>query len=202
MIGAIKEGRPVDQMHMAVIGEFDLAPLGARCTVANMFDLRVLSAVPTLTTFAIVTSLLATPSLAGPKVDPNCDQTYEGRATCAPLIACMGETGIYFTGRAIGWNSGTFAGETNAGFACFGEWTFKGLLGLGEAVIECDNGLTGVIYFTAQDAETGTAIGIGRLSNDTKVQMWSGHNIRQFLKNESGEVEPRLMCADVEVPVG
>ena len=198
----MEKARSVDQIQMAASGAFDLAPVGALCTVANMFDLRVLSAVPTLTTFAIITSLFAAPALAGPKVDPNCDQTNEGRATCAPLIACMGETGIYFTGRAIGWNSGTFAGETNAGFACFGEWTFKGFLGLGEAMIECDNGLTGVIYFTSQDAATGTAIGIGRLSNDATVQMWSGHNIRQFLKNESGDVEPRLMCADVEVPVG
>lgn len=187
---------------MAARTAIDLAPVGALCTVAIMFDLRLFSVVRSLPLVVTVVALLAAPALAGPKVDPNCDQTYEGRATCAPLIACMGETGIYFTGRAIGWNSGTFAGETNAGFACFGEWTFKGFLGLGEAVIECDNGLTGVIYFTAQDAETGTAIGIGRLSNDTKVQMWSGHNIRQFLKNESGEVEPRLMCADVEVPVG
>jgi hypothetical protein len=198
----MEKARSVDLKQMAASGAFDLAPVGALCTVAPMFDLRLFSALRPLNAAAIVSALLAAPALAGPKVDPSCDQSYEGRATCAPLIACMGETGIYFTGRAIGWNSGTFAGETNAGFACFGEWTFKGFLGLGEAVIECDNGLTGVIYFTSQDAETGTAIGIGRLSNNATVQMWSGHNIRQFLKNESGEVEPRLMCADVEVPVG
>jgi hypothetical protein len=182
---------------MAALAEFGLAHIAPPHNVIVMFDLRILSVIPPLTAIVVMAEIAS----ASPAIDQSCDQTYQGRDTCSPIVACLGEAGIYFTGRAIGWNTGTFAGETNAGFTCFGQWQLKGFLGLGEATIECDNDLTGAIYFTYQDPETGTAIGIGRLSNGGTVQMWSGHNIRQFLKNESGEVNPRLMCAEVEVPI-
>ncbi|WP_406646321.1 hypothetical protein QEZ52_19490 [Aliisedimentitalea scapharcae] len=162
-----------------------------------MFDLRILSAIPPLTAIA----LMASPALSAPKVDLDCDQTFDGAELCSPLVACLGQTGIYFTGRAMGWNSGVFAGDTNAGFTCFGQWRLNGFLGLGEATIECDNALTGIVYFTSHDPETGTASGLGRLSNGETIHMWSGHNIRQFLRNESEEVNPRLLCNDVEVPI-
>lgn len=138
---------------------------------------------------------------ASPKVDPTCQIRYGKADSCAPLVACVGTSGIYFAGRALGWNTGTFAGRTNAGFNCSGQWKHRNAIGLGQAVFECDNGLTGIGYFTSLDGPTGTAIGRGMLSDGRPFRMWSGHQIRQFLINESGDVNARLMCADVPVPI-
>ena len=145
--------------------------------------------------------LLPLTATAGPKVDLTCDLIPGSLSSCSPLIACIPEAGIYFTGRALGWGDGTFAGETNAGFGCTGSWMTRNFLGLGQAVFECDNDLTGAAYFTYQDNATGTVTGSGAMSNGLSVQVWSGHNVRQFLINEQGDVDAQLICGDLPVPI-
>jgi hypothetical protein len=68
-------------------------------------------------------------------------------------------------------------------------------------VIECDKGLTGIAIFTYHDSQTGTATGLGLMSDGRTVRMCSGRNIRQFPINESGDVSARLMYGDVPVPI-
>lgn len=162
-----------------------------------MFALRILSSILPLIAIAV----MAEPGLAGPKVDLSCVHRPDSQENCTPLVACFGTSGLYFTGRAIGWNDGTFAGDTNAGFACIGQWMARNALGLGQAVFECDNGRHGVVYFTYRDNQTGTATGGGFLDDARAVRMWSGHNIHQFIINDSGDINARLMCGDTEVPI-
>ncbi|MGR3761005.1 hypothetical protein ACUXV3_12865 [Roseobacteraceae bacterium NS-SX3] len=147
-----------------------------------------------------LTALAPAAADAGPDLAFDCVHKPYDRSNCSPLVACLGGTGIYFTGRAVGWNEGTFAGATSANYVCTGRWQTNGFLGLGEAVFECSNGTTGMAYFTSRDPATGTASGLGRLSNGLTVQMWSGKNVQQFLLNKFGEVDQTKLCRDLNAP--
>lgn len=162
-----------------------------------MIGFRILSVIPTLTAIAVVTQAGA----AGLKLPEDCTLRPNDPASCAPLVACLGGTGIYFTGRAIGWNTGTHAWRSSAGFSCYGEWSVTGSLGLGEATIECDNGLTGAAYFFSRDPQTGTGIGLGRLSSGQEFHLWTGHNVKQFLLNQYGDLNPAKLCSGLSKPV-
>ncbi len=152
-----------------------------------------------LTAAAIV--LVPVVTVSGPKVDPDCHMRFGHPDSCSPLVACLGGTGIYFTGRAIGWDTGTFAGDTNGGFSCVGQWQARTALGVGRAAFNCDNGRHGIAFFTSQDNATGTASGFGALDDGSPLRVWSGHNIRQFLINKTGDVDTRLKCGDMDIPV-
>ncbi|MCV3270121.1 hypothetical protein [Roseobacter sinensis] len=156
-----------------------------------------------LSRIAPVAAIALCPALAsaGPKVDMSCQDDIGTPENCVPLIACIGGEGNYFTGRAMGWNEGTFAGDTQAGPSCSGAWTSQNSLGLGQAVFECDNGTSGVAFFTYQDSLTGTATGQGLMSDGSRLRVWSGRNIRQFIANKSGDVDAALTCGEVVVPI-
>lgn len=161
-----------------------------------MFSLHVLSAIAPATAITLV----ATSVLAGPKLPSDCVGTRNSTSNCAPILACLGDSGIYFTGRAIGWGSGTHAGRTSADFGCHGEWTANGSFGFGEATLECDNGLTGRAFFTYQHPETGTASGLGMLSNGESFHVWSGTNVDQFLVNKYGDIDTSALCQSFAKP--
>ncbi len=121
-------------------------------------------------------------------------------SNCVPILACLGGSGVYFTGRAIGWGHGTHAGWTSADTSCHGEWRAKGSLGFGEATLVCDNGLSGKAFFTYQHSETGTASGLGQLSNGETFHVWSGTNVDQFLINRYGDVDAAALCQNFSKP--
>jgi hypothetical protein len=77
----------------------------------------------------------------------------------------------------------------------------RNALGLGQATFSCDDGTTGTAFFTYQDSLTGTATGHGLTDRLGWVRVWSGHNIRQFVMNETGVVDPLLMCGDLAIPI-
>lgn len=151
---------------------------------------------------AAAISLLPIVSHAQPKVDQECIRAEGQPANCTPLVACIPESGIFLTGRAFGWHQGSLAGETNAGFACFGQWTADGPFGAGRVDLQCENGQTGIVLFTYQDGPTGATTGFGKMSNGHRIQGWSGQNIQQFLINESGDVDAQLLCGGFVVPIG
>jgi hypothetical protein len=122
-------------------------------------------------------------------------------SACSPVVACFEATGVYFIGRAIGWNRGTLAGTTSAGATCTGDWTSQNMLGVGQATFACDDGSSGVAFFTYQDSLTGAATGHGLSDTLGRLRIWSGRNIRQFLIAETGEIDPQLMCGDVPIPI-
>ena len=146
--------------------------------------------------------------LAGPAaaqtVDLGCaitDKTEARADACAAFVGCFTGSGTYFTGRAIGWNSGTLAAETSEGVFCTGTWQNTGGLKPPTASFECDNGESGLVVYTHQDPRTGTATGSGVTDRFRRVEIWSGNNIRQFLADETGEIDPKLMCGDAEIPI-
>ncbi|MES0825680.1 hypothetical protein [Ruegeria sp. SCP11] len=161
-----------------------------------MLSLHVLSAIAPATAIALVVTV----AQAGPKLPADCLENRGSSSNCAPILACLGSSGVYFTGRAVGWGQGTHAGRTSADFSCHGEWRAQGSLGFGEATLECDNGLTGNAFFTYQHAETGTASGIGLLSNGEAFQVWSGANVDQFLINRYGDVDAGALCQSFAKP--
>jgi hypothetical protein len=154
-----------------------------------------------LTTLAC--ALIAS-AAAAQEMDPSCEiGTAEigDRDACSPVVACFESYGVHFTGRAIGWNEGTLAGKTSAGAVCTGNWMSRNALGLGQAIFACDDGTTGTAFFTYQDSLTGTATGHGLTDRLGRIRVWSGHNIRQFVINDTGTVDPLLMCGDLAIPI-
>ncbi len=53
---------------------------------------------------------------------PDCDPAPGSAESCAPVLACMPGEGVWFVGRAVGWDRGTLSGVTNTGVKCTGEW--------------------------------------------------------------------------------
>lgn len=172
---------------------------------------------------AIVIALVSAPALAGigtprlpqsnPKTAPlgpndfawpapfdDCVERPGNRASCAPIVACVGEN-LWFSGRATGWNSGTLVGFLSDGSTCSGNWMSKNFFGLGQADVTCSNGLSARVFFTYQDGVTGTTTGTGLTTDMRRIRAWSGHNIRQFLRNDTGQIEPHLMCGNAEIPI-
>ncbi|MFN3935978.1 MAG: hypothetical protein ACK4KW_00230 [Gemmobacter sp.] len=145
---------------------------------------------------ALATLILATPAAAGA-----CGGIEGSSDYCTPVVACIEDTGVHFTGRAVGWGSGTLAGQLSSGAICSGTWVSRNRLGLGQADLDCDDGQSGTVIFTYQDGATGTATGRGLTKGGQAVRGWSGRNIRAFLRAETGEVDPRLMCGEVEIPL-
>lgn len=149
----------------------------------------------------VAITFTAMPAVSQPVVDMGCKTTVGSPSSCSPLVACIGTSNTYFTGRAVGWNTGTLTGTTNAGFSCKGAWVARNAVGLGQAKIECGNGLKGVAYFTYIDGDTGTVIGHGTTSDGQSIRLWSGQKIQQFLATKTGDVNARLMCGSVEIPL-
>ncbi|WP_299966446.1 hypothetical protein [uncultured Roseobacter sp.] len=146
-------------------------------------------------------ALCAGPGWATPKVDMDCAAEPGSPSSCVPMVGCIGNDGDYFTGRALGWNEGTLDGQTRAGVICVGGWEISALTGEGHAAFECDDGTAGVATMQYQDMQTGTATGRGYTADGKLLEIWSGHNIRQFLMDREGSVDGKLTCGDQVIPV-
>lgn len=133
-------------------------------------------------------------------VDAGCENIVGAQQNCVRVLACIGETGLYFDGVARGWDAGSLMGRTSAGTLCFGKWSAGGLLGSGTAEMRCMDGLTVNLIFYTQDNSTGTVIGRGMDSENRVVRAWSGNNVLQFLTGPNGR--PRMECGTTEVLIG
>ena len=120
---------------------------------------------------------------------------------CNRVVACVGDQGRWFNGRAFGRGEGTFAGTINDGVTCDGTWMSRNWLGLGQADVTCSDGMSGRVYYTYQDPYTGTAIGKGRTTDGTVLQMWSGLNVLAYLRGDSGEPVANLPCPNGDIPM-
>lgn len=148
---------------------------------------------------AIATLILLHPAAAQSLGD--CITRPGASDSCTPLIGCVEAYGLYFVGRAVGFDDGTLAGELSNGATCTGEWTSRNFLGVGQADFTCDDGQWGRAYFTYLHGPTGTATGRGMTAQGSQVRVWSGHEIRAFLRAETGELDPKLFCAEAEIPL-
>ncbi len=123
------------------------------------------------------------------------------KSSCAPIIGCIPATGVFFSGRALGWNKGILAGTTSDGAVCTGDWVSRNALGLGASNIFCDNGVNAKVFFFYQDSLTGTATGHGITNSGNKIQVWAGQNIKAYISKETGQVDPKLLCGTTEIPI-
>ncbi|WP_347823928.1 hypothetical protein [uncultured Planktomarina sp.] len=70
-------------------------------------------------------------SASVPVPDENCFDIPDSRDSCSPLLACFGNSGKYFAGRALGRDEGTLAGVINFGAICTGTWVSRNFIGTG-----------------------------------------------------------------------
>ena len=137
-----------------------------------------------------------------PVPDENCVDIPDSRDSCSPLLACFGNSGEYFAGRALGRDDGD-PGRRNQ-FWCRSARAHGSLAILSEraeANFECDNGHSGKVIFHYRDDVSGTVEGFGFTNHGVSVRAWSGHYIQDFLDEKSGPVDTSLMCGEVEIPL-
>ena len=124
---------------------------------------------------------------ATPVPDENYVNIPDSRHSCSPLLACLGNSDEYFAGRALDRDEGALAGATNLGVVCKGNWVFHSFIRTVKASFECENGHWGNVIFHYHD--------------DVSVRAWSRHYIQDFLDEKSGQVDNKLMCGEVEIPL-
>ena len=140
-------------------------------------------------------------SASAPVPDENCVDIPDSRDSCSPLLACFGNSGEYFASWALGRHKKTLAGVTSFGSICTGTWVSRNFLGKGQADFECDNGHWGKVVFHYRDDVSGTVKGFGFTNHGVSIRAWSGHYIQDFLDGKSGQVDNKLMCGEVEIPL-
>ena len=67
-------------------------------------------------------------------------------SNCVRVVACIGDQGVWFNGRAFGRGEGTFSGTTSTGLMCGGTWMSRNAFGLGQGDITCENGQKGRVF--------------------------------------------------------
>lgn len=124
------------------------------------------------------------------------------RQNCVRVLACIGDEGVWFNGRAFGRGEGTFSGTTSDGQQCAGTWVSRNFFGLGQADVTCENGQTGRVLYTYQDEHTGTAVGQGSMHSGEKIKIWSGTNVLEYLRGDTGERIAYLPCSGGPILMG
>ena len=115
-------------------------------------------------------------------------------ANCDRVVACIGNEGAWFNGRAFGRGEGTFSGTTSTDLMCEGTWMSCNAFGLGQADVMCEDGSKGRVFYTYQDEYTGIAVGQGAMHSGEKIKIWSGKNVLEYLRGDTGEHIAYLPC--------
>ena len=127
-------------------------------------------------------------------LDPACTLKPGSPESCVHVIACIG-TETLFVGGSIGWNTGRIEGRLATGAACVGDWDNS----TGQARFACEDGTVGQVQYLHQDGPTGTATGLGRTEDGRTVEAWSGQNVLDYIRRETGEVI--LECGPATIPL-
>lgn len=155
-----------------------------------------LIAAPVLSDTIILPEIGITPQ-AAPEPCPNVPGS---QASCSRILACVGNDGLWFDGRAVGWDAGIVTGRMSDGSTCEGEWRSGFAFGTGRSVVSCSDGSRGQVIYYIQHNETGTVEGRGVDTMGRGLKVWTGLNVVDFLKDASGR--PRLPCTDDAIPIG
>ncbi|MEJ6397414.1 hypothetical protein [Yoonia sp. 208BN28-4] len=139
-------------------------------------------------------------SAANAQSQTSCAMTLD-QSSCNRVVACVGDQGRWFNGRAFGRGSGTFAGVMNDGVTCSGTWKSRNILGMGQADVICDDGMEGRVFYTYQDEQTGTAVGSGITRDGQAIDIWSGNNVLAYLRAQTGEPVAALPCITGAIPL-
>jgi hypothetical protein len=145
-------------------------------------------------------AVLVFPFVAMAQGEAACDLT-DDQTSCSRVLACFGDAGRWFEGRAFGRDTGTVAGVVNDGVSCFGTWATENGQGQGEARLTCDDGMEVTLLAVYQDYYSGTAIWTGRSADGIPVRAWSGLHVIDFLRRESDTPQAVLPCGTQEIPI-
>lgn len=119
----------------------------------------------------------------------------EGPHSCVKNLACIGDEGRWFEGRAFGWGSGVLVGRTSDGVVCEGTWEIEPS-GYGRTEVACEDGTSAEVVSEYQDYETGTSIGRGITSSGEEIRSFSGENVVEYLTEDG---IPVLPCGDAGI---
>lgn len=129
-----------------------------------------------------------------------CELT-DDQSDCVRILACIGDQGRWFNGRAFGRGAGSLAGEVNDGVTCTGNWVSANAAGYGQADVACDDGMTVTVLYFYQDSYTGTAIGRGLSNRDDQIEAWSGKNVLDYFRDGSPDAKAIMKCGDYGIPI-
>ena len=125
----------------------------------------------------------------------------DDQANCVRILACIGEQGRWFHGRALGRGQGTLAGVVNDGVHCAGTWTSRNAFGTGQANVVCDDGMEATVIYFYQDQYTGTAEGKGISNREEVVTAWSGENVLEYFRDGNPTAQAMLKCGSFDIPL-
>jgi hypothetical protein len=158
-----------------------------------------------------ISLLFASPSFADntlrlPGLSPEADQPQAeclnipgSPENCVRALACVGEDGLYFDGRVIGWNEGHVEGALSDGTSCSGKWQANRSTG-GVVELICEDGTAMGVLYSTLDSETGTAIGTGMDNRNRRIEGWSGALVLDYLTPE-GKSVAELPCGEEAIPI-
>jgi hypothetical protein len=135
--------------------------------------------------------MMATPTLA--QEAELCPLTDAG-GNCVRILACLGDQGRWFHGRAYGRGEGVLFGMVNDGVTCSGTWLTQNARGQGQANVTCSDGMQVTVLYDHQDVHTGTAIGQGIANTKDLVKAWSGNHVLAFFQDGSVKATITLPC--------
>ena len=78
----------------------------------------------------------------------------------------------------------------------------RNAFGLGQANVMCEDGRKGRVFYTYQDEYTGTAVGQGAMHSGKKIKIWSGTNVLEYLRGDTGERIAYLPCDGGSILMG
>lgn len=144
--------------------------------------------------------LMALPARAETPSDGLCPLA-DDSSSCSRILACIGQDGRWFHGRAFGRGAGRLTGKMDDGVTCTGDWVSRNAFGLGQADVTCSDGMTVTVYYYYQDPYTGTATGRGLASTGHVVQSWSGDHVLSYFANGKPLASARLRCGSHDIPI-
>jgi hypothetical protein len=120
------------------------------------------------------------------------------RMNCSNMVACIEETGEYFSGSTFGTDAGPFQATSITGTVCTGTWR-RTILGIGVAEFTCDDGRAGSSVFTWFEPETGTAVGDGEFVDGMTARFWSGNNLEAYFREVDPTERDRMACQPADM---
>ena len=119
---------------------------------------------------------------------------------CVRVLACFGDQGVWFHGRAYGRGEGTIVGIRSDGVGCAGTWVARNVFGVGQADVICEDEDGATVIYTVHDDPTGTVVGHGRTLLGAPVKAWSGLYVLEYL-TQDGTPAGTLPCGDTSIPM-